>query len=80
MHMYAIFFQAIEEGSLDMLDNSDFQDTDIPFEIPLPEKPHLTVSWEHLALPLSDGISFIHGVRINWEFGYMIIINTMCRR
>ena len=36
-------FQAIEEGSLDMLDNSDFQDTDIPFEIPLPEKPHLPV-------------------------------------
>ncbi|XP_077991845.1 intraflagellar transport protein 172 homolog [Glandiceps talaboti] len=30
--------EAIEEGSLDMLDNSDFQETDIPFEIPLPEK------------------------------------------
>lgn len=27
-----------------MLDHSDFQDTDIPFEIPLPEKSHLTVS------------------------------------
>lgn len=27
-----------------MLDHSDFQDTDIPFEIPLPEKPYLTVS------------------------------------
>jgi hypothetical protein len=35
--------QAIEEGSLDMIDHSDFQRTDIPFEIPLPEKPHLTV-------------------------------------
>ncbi|OWF38575.1 intraflagellar transport protein 172 homolog [Mizuhopecten yessoensis] len=34
--------EAIEEGSLDMLDHSDFQDTDIPFEIPLPEKAHLT--------------------------------------
>ncbi len=39
-----VYLQAIEEGSLDMIDNSDFQDTDIPFEIPLPEKPHLTVS------------------------------------
>lgn len=27
-----------------MLDHSDFQDTDIPFEIPLPEKAYLTVS------------------------------------
>ena len=38
-----LLWQAIEEGTLDMLDNSDFQDTDIPFEIPLPEKPHLQV-------------------------------------
>ena len=28
--------QAIEEGTLDALDHSDFQDTDIPFEVPLP--------------------------------------------
>ncbi|XP_070555163.1 intraflagellar transport protein 172 homolog [Ptychodera flava] len=34
--------EAIEEGSLDMLDNSDFQDTDIPFEIPLPDRQHVT--------------------------------------
>ena len=27
-----------------MIDHSDFQETDIPFEIPLPEKPHLSVS------------------------------------
>ena len=27
------------------MDNSDFQDTDIPFEIPLPEKIHLTVRY-----------------------------------
>ena len=36
--------QAIEEGTLDMLDHSDFSETDIPFEIPLPEKAFLTVS------------------------------------
>lgn len=41
-----LFFQGIEEGSLDMLDNSDFADTDIPFEVPVPEKQHLPVSWE----------------------------------
>ncbi|KAM4772549.1 intraflagellar transport protein 172 homolog [Rhinophrynus dorsalis] len=32
---------AIEEGSLDALDHSDFQDTDIPFEVPLPAKQHI---------------------------------------
>lgn len=29
--------EAIEEGSLDSLDHTDFIDTDIPYEIPLPE-------------------------------------------
>ncbi|KAJ7341442.1 hypothetical protein JRQ81_005540 [Phrynocephalus forsythii] len=33
---------AIEEGSLDALDHSDFQDTDIPFEVPLPAKQHIS--------------------------------------
>ncbi|XP_042189213.1 intraflagellar transport protein 172 homolog [Callorhinchus milii] len=32
---------AIEEGNLDALDHSDFQDTDIPFEIPVPVKQHV---------------------------------------
>ena len=41
---YFCYLQAIEEGTLDMLDHSDFSDTDIPFEIPLPEKAYLTVS------------------------------------
>lgn len=35
--------QAIEEGTLDALDHSDFQDTDIPFEVPLPAKQHILV-------------------------------------
>lgn len=35
--------QAIEEGTLDALDHSDFQDTDIPFEVPLPAKQHVPV-------------------------------------
>ncbi|XP_025050082.1 intraflagellar transport protein 172 homolog [Alligator sinensis] len=32
---------AIEEGTLDALDHSDFQDTDIPFEVPLPAQQHV---------------------------------------
>ncbi|XP_063808982.1 intraflagellar transport protein 172 homolog [Pseudophryne corroboree] len=35
---------AIEEGSLDALDHTDFQYTDIPFEVPLPAKQHVPVS------------------------------------
>ncbi|XP_060552918.1 intraflagellar transport protein 172 homolog [Ruditapes philippinarum] len=42
LNRYLDISEAIEEGSLDMIDHSDFQRTDIPFEIPLPEKPHLT--------------------------------------
>lgn len=36
--------QAIEEGNLDSLDHSDFQQTDIPFEVPLPARQHVPVS------------------------------------
>ncbi|XP_064911402.1 intraflagellar transport protein 172 homolog isoform X1 [Columba livia] len=32
---------AIDEGNLDSLDHSDFQNTDIPFEVPLPAKQHV---------------------------------------
>lgn len=35
--------QAIDEGSLDALDHSDFLDTDIPFEVPIPTKLCVTV-------------------------------------
>lgn len=35
--------QAIEEGTLDAIDHSDFQDTDIPYEVPLPAKQHIPV-------------------------------------
>ena len=28
-----------------MLDNTDLVDTDIPFEIPLPEQPYMTVRY-----------------------------------
>nr|XP_032825685.1 intraflagellar transport protein 172 homolog [Petromyzon marinus] len=33
---------AIEEGSSDMLDNTDFTDTDIPLEVPLPATQHVS--------------------------------------
>ena len=32
-HRYLDLYEAIEERSLDLLDNSDFTDTDIPFEV-----------------------------------------------
>lgn len=35
--------QAIEEGTLDALDHSDFQDADIPVEVPLPATQHIPV-------------------------------------
>jgi intraflagellar transport protein 172 len=41
LNRYLDLIEAIEERSLDMLDHSDFQDTDIPFEIPLPETPNI---------------------------------------
>lgn len=44
LNRYLDLVEAIEEGSLDMLDNTDLQDTDIPVEVPLPEKAYLSVS------------------------------------
>ena len=40
---YLDLYEAIEERSLDLLDNSDFADTDIPFEVRFPIKdPNLS--------------------------------------
>ncbi|KAM9496806.1 intraflagellar transport protein 172 homolog [Clarias gariepinus] len=33
----------IDEGTIDAVDHTDFQDTDIPFEVSLPSKLHVTV-------------------------------------
>ncbi|XP_048583111.1 intraflagellar transport protein 172 homolog [Nematostella vectensis] len=41
LNRYLDLSEGIEEGSLDMLDNSDFAETDIPFEVPVPEKQFL---------------------------------------
>jgi len=47
---YLDLYDAIEEGSTDMLDPSDMADApDIPAEVPLPESPHLDRS-EHEAV------------------------------
>ena len=40
-YRYLDLFEAIEDGNADALDNSDFVETDIPLEVPLPETPHL---------------------------------------
>lgn len=59
---YLDICEAIEEGSLDTLDHSDFQDTDIPFEIPLPEKmfldeaQHEEVKEWVLAVSMNQGV------------------------
>eukprot|EP01137_Pigoraptor_chileana_P037243 Opistho-2@34026 len=37
LNRYLDLSEAIEEGTLEMLENSDFVQTDIPFEVPLPE-------------------------------------------
>nr|XP_014345853.1 PREDICTED: intraflagellar transport protein 172 homolog [Latimeria chalumnae] len=41
LNIFFFLMQAIEEGNLDALDHSDFQDTDIPFEVPLPSHQHV---------------------------------------
>ncbi len=43
LNRYLDLVEAIEEGSLSALDNVDFEDTDIPVEIPLPDEHYLPV-------------------------------------
>ena len=54
MHSYRYLdlFEAIEDGNADALDNSDFVETDIPLEVPLPETPHLPKD-QHEAIKVS---------------------------
>jgi len=68
--------QAIEEQSLDMLDHSDFQDTDIPYEIPLPESPNVSVcSFEYLSVSphLYDGCICVSASPV-----YILCISCTC--
>ncbi|GAB6029104.1 hypothetical protein CHUAL_004885 [Chamberlinius hualienensis] len=41
LNRYLDLSEAIEERSLTMLDNTDFQNTDIPFDVPLPDQLHV---------------------------------------
>lgn len=41
LNHYLDIVEAIEEGSLDSLDYTDFVNTDFPQEIPLPASPYL---------------------------------------
>lgn len=43
--------QAIDEGTMDALDHSDFLDTDIPFEVPVPTKLCVTVRHPSTSTP-----------------------------
>jgi intraflagellar transport protein 172 len=40
--------EAIEEGDTSMLENADFQNTDVPFDVPLPTKPIEKVKLEQI--------------------------------
>jgi len=42
LNRYLDLSEGIEEGNLDLLDNSDFVDTDIPLEVPVPEDQFLS--------------------------------------
>ena len=57
-------FQGIEEGNLDTLDHSDFQDTDIPFEVPFPAKLHVTVRHKLISCVSVSLIALYHCVVI----------------
>lgn len=63
LNRYLDLVEAIEDGSLDTLDHSSFQNTDIPFEIPLPErlyvgeKDHEEVKEWVLAVSLDQRVS-----------------------
>lgn len=49
--------QAIDEGTLDALDFSDFLDTDIPFEVPVPSKLCVTVRRRPCRHVLNPGVA-----------------------
>lgn len=49
--------QAIDEGTLDALDFSDFLDTDIPFEVPVPSKLCVTVRCQPCGHVLNPGVA-----------------------
>ena len=53
-----------------MLDHSDFQDTDIPFEIPLPEKAHLSVSQYKETCVSRLVISHCDRIMVKYSFHY----------
>lgn len=43
LNHYLDICEAIEEGNADLLDHSDFTETDFPQEIPLPATPYLSL-------------------------------------
>lgn len=60
------WFQAVEEGTLDVLDHSDFIDTDIPFEVPVPAKLFVSVRFcrlfkFHIGHSIQSDIAVIYG-------------------
>jgi len=45
LNRYLDLYDAIEEGSLDMLDHSDFAETDIPYEVSWKKPVQTSLGW-----------------------------------
>lgn len=48
LNRYIDLADAIDEENSDLLDNADFLNTDIPFEINLPQKKYLSVCYDFI--------------------------------
>jgi hypothetical protein len=70
LNHYLDLCEAIEEGNVDLLDYSDFNNTDFPVEIPLPATLHVS-SQEHeevkewvLAISMDQKVDQVNAVMI----------------
>ena len=55
-----------------MLDNSDFQDTDIPFEVPLPDHQHVKVSEDMNFIDLTDMSHFAYACKMRYPLNLVL--------
>lgn len=72
LNRYLDVVDAIEEKSLDLLATSDFVDTDIPYEIELPDQPTLSEEQHEKIKEHVLSISMKQAVR----FAFMILISV----
>ena len=72
--------EAIEEGSLDTIDHSDFAGTDVPFEVPLPPRPSVDATDTESAKEWVLAVSMDQSVeQVSWwEFVMKQMNRSMC--